>query len=76
MNRLGVERRAQIIQSLVESNSIRATCHMVGVCKDAVLKLIRDMGWACKAHHDKALLRRKLESPTMFGASKKNRLRW
>jgi IS1 family transposase len=28
---------------------------MVGVCKDAVLKLIRDMGWACAAHHNQAV---------------------
>jgi hypothetical protein len=25
---------------------------MTGVCKDAVLKLIRDMGKACASHHD------------------------
>jgi IS1 family transposase len=52
MNRLSNERRAQVIGALIEGNSIRSTCRMVGVCKDAVLKLIRDMGWACLAHHN------------------------
>ena len=28
---------------------------MTGVCKDAVLKLIRDMGAACAAHHNVAV---------------------
>ena len=52
MNRLPIEKRAQIINALVEGNSIRATCRLTGACKDAVLKLIRDMGWACAAHHN------------------------
>lgn len=51
MNVLSNGRRAAVIQSLVEGNSIRATCRMTGTCKDAVLKLIRDMGAACAAHH-------------------------
>jgi IS1 family transposase len=52
MNQLSNQRRAQVIGALIEGNSIRSTVRMTGVCKDAVLKLIRDMGWACKAHHD------------------------
>jgi IS1 family transposase len=52
MNRLSLEKRAQIITSLVEGNSIRATCRMTGACKDAVLKRIRDMGDACALHHN------------------------
>lgn len=51
MNRLAIEKRAQIINALVEGNSIRATCRLTGACKDAVLKLIRDMGAACATHH-------------------------
>jgi IS1 family transposase len=37
---------------LVEGNSIRATARLTGVCKDAVLKLLRDMGNACSAYHN------------------------
>jgi IS1 family transposase len=55
MNRLSTEKRAQIVNALVEGNSIRATCRLTGACKDAVLKLIRDMGWACQAHHNTAV---------------------
>jgi IS1 family transposase len=52
MNRLSSEKRAQVIGALIEGNSIRSTVRMTGVCKDAVLKLIRDMGVACAAHHN------------------------
>jgi IS1 family transposase len=52
MNRLPIEKRAHIINALVEGNSIRATCRLTGVCKDAVLKLVRDMGTACAAFHN------------------------
>jgi IS1 family transposase len=52
MNRLSTEKRAQVVAALVEGNSIRGTCRLTGVCKDAVLKLVRDFGAACAAHHD------------------------
>lgn len=55
MNRLPIEKRAQIVNALVEGNSIRATCRLTGACKDAVLKLIRDMGAACAAFHNAAV---------------------
>jgi IS1 family transposase len=55
MNRLSIERRAQVVRSLVEGNSVRSTCRMVGVSKDAVLKLIGDMGTACAAFHNSAV---------------------
>ena len=44
-----------MIGALIEGNSIRSTCRMTGVCKDAVLKLIRDMGAACASFHDSAV---------------------
>ncbi len=47
MNKLSVERRAQIISCLVEGNSVRATCRMTNSSKDAVLKLVADAGKAC-----------------------------
>jgi IS1 family transposase len=40
---------------LVEGNSIRATCRLTGVSKDAVLKLIPDLGMACAAFHNSAV---------------------
>jgi len=52
MNRLPIEKRAQVVNALVEGNSIRATCRLTGVCKDAVLKLVRDFGVACAAHNN------------------------
>jgi IS1 family transposase len=61
MNRLPIEKRAQIVNSLVEGNSIRATCRLTGACKDAVLKLIRDMGAACAAFHNEAVRRVKVQ---------------
>jgi IS1 family transposase len=44
---LSVQRRAQIIGCLVEGNSVRATCRLTNSSKDAVLKLVVDMGEAC-----------------------------
>src|SRR6202041_2943327 len=55
MNRLSNERRAQVIGALIEGNSIRSTCRMTGVSKDAILKLIPDMGAACADFHNKAV---------------------
>jgi IS1 family transposase len=55
MNKLSQSKRTQIISALVEGNSIRATARMVGVSKDAVLKLLFDMGVACAEYQNKAL---------------------
>jgi hypothetical protein len=55
MNRLSLERRAQIISCLVEGNSVRATCRMTGSSKGAVLKLIGDLGPACQKYQDENL---------------------
>jgi IS1 family transposase len=55
MNRLPLDKRVQVINSLVEGNSIRATTRLTGVCKDAVLKLIRDFGKVCAEHHNRAV---------------------
>lgn len=52
MNRLSIQERAKILGCLVEGNSIRATCRMTGRDKGAVLKLLADVGTACKAYHD------------------------
>lgn len=55
MNKLSIEKRAQIIGCLVEGNSMRATCRMTGAAKGTVNKLLRDIGAACAAYQDKTL---------------------
>ena len=52
MNRLPNEKRAQVIMSLVEGNSIASTCRMTGVAKMTVLSLLREVGTACVRFHD------------------------
>src|SRR3954470_5136504 len=55
MNRLSTEQRAQIIASLVEGNSIRATVRMTGAAKNTVTKLLVDLGTACEDYQDRTL---------------------
>jgi IS1 family transposase len=55
MNRLSTEKRAQIVGSLVEGNSIRATVRMTGAAKNTVVKLLVDLGAACADYQDEAL---------------------
>ena len=53
MNRLTTEKRAQIVGSLVEGNSIRATVRMTGAAKNTATKLLVDLGAACAEYQDK-----------------------
>ena len=55
MNRLSTEKRAAVVASLVEGNSIRATCRMTGVSKNTVMKLLGDLGFVCSIHQDRKL---------------------
>jgi len=55
MNRLDLEKRAQILHMLVEGNSLRATARMADVSRNTVDKLLRDVGAACLNYQDKAL---------------------
>src|SRR3989304_6702010 len=55
MNRLKPGKQKQIIATLVEGNSIRATCRMTDKANGAVLKLLADVGNACAEYQDKAL---------------------
>lgn len=52
MNKLSTADRVRIVACLVEGNSIRSTCRITGFAKGTVLKLLADMGEACKAYHD------------------------
>ena len=55
MNRLSAEKRVQVIASLVEGNSIRATVRMTGVAKNTVTKLLVDIGTVCSIYQDRVL---------------------
>jgi IS1 family transposase len=55
MNRLSTEKRAQIVGMIVEGNSVRSITRMTGVCQEAILKLLCDLGKACAEHHNVAI---------------------
>jgi IS1 family transposase len=55
MNRLSIERRAQIIAMLTEGNSMRATARMAGCSFNTVSKLLLDVGAACTEYQDRTL---------------------
>ncbi len=63
MNKLSTQKRAQVVASLVEGNSIRATVRMTGVCKKAVLKLLVDLGIACVKYQDETLRKETCHAP-------------
>jgi IS1 family transposase len=54
MNKLTKERQTQVVASLVEGNSIRATVRMTGVAKNTIVKLLADLGRACAEYQDSA----------------------
>src|SRR3972149_11000421 len=54
MNKLTKEKRVQIVNALVEGNSIRATARMCDVAFNTVLKLVPEIGRACAEYQDKA----------------------
>lgn len=55
MNRLDSARRAQIISSLIEGNSLRSTSRMTGVAINTVVKLAVDAGAACSEYQDRVM---------------------
>ena len=55
MNKLNIQRRAQVVSALVEGNSIRATCRMTGTAKGTVIRLLASMGEACSKYQDETL---------------------
>jgi IS1 family transposase len=54
MNRLPLAKRAQIINLLVEGNSLRAANRIADVSINTVYKLLIDTGEACSAYQDQA----------------------
>jgi len=55
-NVLSTAKRVQIVSALVEGVGIRATARMADVSKDTVMKLWREIGAACSAYMDGALV--------------------
>lgn len=55
MNKLSLERRAQILALLVEGNSLRSTSRITGCSINTVTKLLVDVGAACAEFQDKTL---------------------
>ena len=55
MNRLPLERRAQIVGMLAEGNSLRSTSRMADVSINTVTKLLLDVGAACEEYQDKTV---------------------
>ncbi len=55
MNQLPLERRAAILNLLVEGVSMRGAARLAGVSKITVAKLLADAGEACARHHDAAV---------------------
>jgi IS1 family transposase len=53
MNKLSIEKRAQVISCLVEGMSIRSTVRITGAAKNTVAKLAVEMGNACSDYQDK-----------------------
>jgi IS1 family transposase len=54
MNKLDIKKRAQIINCLVEGNSLRSTSRMTSCSINTVTKLLVDVGKACVEYQDKA----------------------
>src|SRR5580704_16463881 len=56
MNRLTIEKRVQIIASLVEGNSLRSTARLCDVAFNTVLKLLPEIGQACEDYQRHVLV--------------------
>ena len=56
MNQLPFEKRVQIINLLVEGNSLRATSRITDTSINTVTKLLVDVGRACWEFHDKTVV--------------------
>ena len=55
MRKLSNEKRAEILNCLVEGLSVRATCRLTGAAKVTVLRLLLDAAVACTNHHDRTV---------------------
>lgn len=52
MNAMPIEKKVQILQLLVEGNSMRSIERIIGCSINTVTKLLEDAGAACATYHD------------------------
>ena len=52
MNKLSLDRKAQIIKVLCEGNSIRSTARITNTAINTVVNLLKDAGDACAKYQD------------------------
>ena len=57
MNNLPIEKKVQIINLLVEGNSLRSTSRITGCSINTVTKLLVDVGNACQDFHNKHVVK-------------------
>lgn len=55
MNKLSIEKRAQVVTALVEGMSVNGVARMTGVTKQTILRLLADLGTACAKYQDEML---------------------
>jgi hypothetical protein len=55
MNRMSTEKRAHIVACLCEGMSIRATGRITGADKKTILRLLAELGKACREYQDEVL---------------------
>ncbi len=56
MTYMSTKRRAQVVAALCEGNSIRSTVRMTGAAKGTVLKLLADLGEACRGYQREVMV--------------------
>jgi len=55
VNKISLERKAEIIRVLCEGNSIRSTARITDTAINTVVKLLKEVGSACLDYQDKAM---------------------
>jgi IS1 family transposase len=59
MNKLPIQKKVQVINLLVEGNSLRAATRITGISRTTILKLLVEVGKACQQFHNDTVLRLK-----------------
>ena len=55
MNKLKIEKKAMVINALIEGNSIRSTERMTGTHRDTIMRLMERVGTGCEIIMDQAM---------------------
>src|SRR2546426_1828935 len=56
MNQMSTKRRVQVVAALCEGSSVRSTVRMTGAAKGTVLKLLADLGAACRDYQREVMI--------------------